>query len=84
MDCLRVAIRSDTIRLDGFLKFAGAAGTGGEAKVLVQAGLVRVNGSRETHRGRQLAPGDRVELCDDEGRQAGAWVIAREEGPEAS
>jgi len=36
--------------------------TGGEAKVRVQAGEVRVNGAVERRRGRQLLPGDTVEL----------------------
>jgi ribosome-associated protein len=51
-----------TIRLDQFLKWAGAVQTGGEAKVLVQAGEVEVNGETETRRGRKLVEGDRVSL----------------------
>ncbi|CAK6696739.1 RNA-binding S4 domain-containing protein [Synechococcus sp. BA-124 BA4] len=50
------------MRLDQFLKFQGLVATGGEAKVRVQAGEVRVNGSVERRRGRQLLPGDTVEL----------------------
>lgn len=49
-----------TIRLDQFLKLSGAAGTGGQAKVLIQAGQVTVNGEVETRRRRKLRPGDRV------------------------
>ena len=52
------------IRLDQFLKFAGLAVTGGEAKVRIQAGDVRVNGEVETRRGRKLRPGDSVEIDD--------------------
>lgn len=44
------------------LKVSGIAGTGGEAKVLVQTGEVLVNGEVETRRGRKLAPGDVVEV----------------------
>ena len=51
-----------TIQLAQFLKLQGLVGTGGEAKVLIQRGDVRVNGSIETRRGRQLQPGDQVEL----------------------
>ena len=40
----------------------GLAGTGGEAKLRIQRGDVRVNGAIETRRGRQLAPGDAVEI----------------------
>ncbi len=56
-----VEIREETIRLGQLLKLAGVAGTGGEARELVQAGAVRVNGDVETRRGRQLHRGDLVE-----------------------
>ncbi|MEB3257742.1 MAG: RNA-binding S4 domain-containing protein [Cyanobacteriota bacterium] len=52
-----------TIQLAQFLKLQGLVGTGGEAKVLIQRGDVRVNGDIETRRGRQLHPGDQVELA---------------------
>ena len=55
-----VAIETLRITLGDFLKWAGAAETGGRAKQMVQAGTVRVNGVVELRRGRQLAPGDRV------------------------
>ena len=54
------------IQLARFLKLQGLVGTGGEAKILIQRGDVRVNGAIETRRGRQLHPGDQVELA---GRQ---------------
>lgn len=50
------------IRLAQFLKWVGAVQTGGEAKVRIQGGDVRVNGEVEIRRGRQLVPGDRIEL----------------------
>jgi ribosome-associated protein len=46
------------------LKAAGLVGTGGEAKVLIQAGEVSVNGDVETRRGRRLEEGDIVEVGD--------------------
>jgi ribosome-associated protein len=49
-----------TIKLDQFLKWVGAAQTGGEAKLLIQDGEVVVNGTTETRRGRKLIAGDRV------------------------
>ena len=49
-----------TIKLDQFLKWVGAAQTGGEAKLLIQEGEVGVNGTIETRRGRKLIAGDRV------------------------
>jgi ribosome-associated protein len=56
-----VEIRDETIRLGQLLKLAGVASTGGEARELVQAGAVLVNGEVETRRGRRLHGGDVVE-----------------------
>jgi ribosome-associated protein len=52
---------AEPITLGNFLKLVGAAESGGDAKHLIQSGLVRVNDVVETRRGRKLAPGDRVE-----------------------
>ena len=43
----------DALRLDQFLKFQGIVGTGGQAKLLIQDGQVRVNGQIETRRRRK-------------------------------
>ncbi len=56
METISVDIHTPEIRLDGVLKFAGTVGTGGEAKVLIRAGQVRVNGTPEVRRGRRLQP----------------------------
>ena len=50
------------MKLDQFLKFHGLVATGGEAKLRIQRGDVRVNGTIELRRGRQLAQGDAVLL----------------------
>ncbi len=50
------------IKLDSFLKAVNAVSSGGEAKILIADGAVRVNGAAETRRGRTLRPGDRVEV----------------------
>ena len=50
------------MKLDQFLKFQGLVATGGEAKLRIQRGDVRVNGVVETRRGRQLALGDAVSV----------------------
>ena len=47
------------------LKVASIAGSGGEAKVLIQAGEVLVNGEVETRRGRRLEAGDVIEVADE-------------------
>ncbi|MFN7900104.1 MAG: RNA-binding S4 domain-containing protein [Synechococcaceae cyanobacterium] len=48
------------MKLDQFLKWSGAVATGGEAKLRIQAGDVRVEGAVETRRGRRLDGGERV------------------------
>ncbi|HEV2091940.1 MAG TPA: RNA-binding S4 domain-containing protein [Rubrobacter sp.] len=53
------------ITLGQALKASDLVGSGGEAKVLIQAGEVLVNGEVETRRGRKLAPGDVVEVGDE-------------------
>lgn len=50
------------MKLDQFLKWVGATGTGGQAKILIQNGQVEVNGAIETRRGKKLSPGDEVIL----------------------
>ena len=49
-----------TIRLGQFLKLADLVDQGSDAKALVSAGEVLVNGAVETRRGRQLVTGDVV------------------------
>ena len=56
---------SPGITLGQALKAANLVGSGGEAKVLIQAGEVLVNGEVETRRGRQLREGDVVEVGDE-------------------
>lgn len=51
-----------TIKLDQFLKWVGAASTGGEAKLMIQDGEVKVNGETETRRARKLVEGDFVAI----------------------
>lgn len=55
---------ASNVRLDAFLKYVGAVGTGGEAKVRIQGGEVSVNDEIETRRRKQLFAGDRVTLAD--------------------
>ena len=60
------AITTDYIKLDSFLKVVNVVGSGGEAKIIISEGEVRVNGEIETRRGRKLYPGDRVVLGEHE------------------
>lgn len=57
-----IEITTEYIKLQNLLKLAGLTYTGGEAKVMVQEGLVTVNGEVCTMRGRKIRPGDTVEF----------------------
>ncbi|MDB9489478.1 RNA-binding S4 domain-containing protein [Dolichospermum circinale CS-534/05] len=50
------------IKLDQFLKFIGITSTGGQAKLLILDGEVKVNGIVETRRGRKLGDDDIVTI----------------------
>ena len=65
-----VAIDGEMIRLGQFLKLADLIDTGGEGKVLIASGDVTVNGEVDTRRGRQLHPGDVVEVLGRTARVA--------------
>ena len=52
------------IRLDQLLKFENIVPTGGQAKLLIQGGEVKVNGVVETRRKKKLKAGDVVEVFD--------------------
>ncbi|MFQ5613900.1 MAG: RNA-binding S4 domain-containing protein [Anaerolineae bacterium] len=52
--------KENVIKLGQFLKFMNLVESGGQAKLLIQDGLVQVNGQVETRRGRKLRRGDVV------------------------
>ena len=60
MEATDFALRGDHITLDALLKASGQVSSGGDAKRLIAAGSVRVNGEVETRRGRKLRAGDTV------------------------
>lgn len=53
-----IRIKDDYIKLGQALKLSGLVGSGVEAKMLIQDGLVIVNGEVDIRRGRKLVPGD--------------------------
>lgn len=57
----RISIISEFIRLDSLLKLSSIVSTGGEAKILIQNGEVRVDGEPCTMRGKKIHPGDVVQ-----------------------
>lgn len=61
-----IKITSNTINLDQFLKWANIVMSGGEAKHLIQAGEVEVNGEVELKRGKTLKAGDTVKLTAED------------------
>ena len=61
-----VNIDTDFIKLDALLKYASVAMTGGEAKIYITEGLIRVNGEVCTMRGKKIYPGDVVTFENEE------------------
>ncbi len=60
-----VQISTETIKLDSFLKLAGRATTGGQAKAWIINGDISVNGDVCFQRGRKLYDGDLVQINND-------------------
>ena len=54
------------IRLDQFLKIKNIVSSGGEAKIVIQMGDVKLNGEVETRRRKKIYQGDRVEFNGEE------------------
>lgn len=65
MAAREIEARGGVIRLGQLLQVAGLAESGGEAKALLAAGSVTVNGEPESRRGRQLVAGDVVAAGPD-------------------
>lgn len=63
---MNIPIKTQTIDLDQLLKLAGLCGSGGEAKYLIQSGMVTVNGQVETRRRATLHIGDKIEVEENE------------------
>ncbi|MDE5620881.1 MAG: RNA-binding S4 domain-containing protein [Ruminococcus sp.] len=61
-----VKIKTEFIKLDALLKYASLVSSGGEAKMLIQDGQIRVNGEVCTMRGKKIRSGDKVSFGDKE------------------
>lgn len=57
-----IAIHTDTIQLDQFLKLSGAVASGGEVKALLAEGMILRNDVPETARRRKIVPGDVITI----------------------
>ncbi len=62
----KVIIKTEFIKLNQFLKWAGLCETGGEADIIIAEGNVKVNGEEELRRGKKLRNGDVVEIYGSE------------------
>ncbi len=65
-DASKFDAKLDTLTLGEALKLSGFAATGGQAKVLIQSGQVKVNGVIETRRKSKLQAGDVLEVGGEE------------------
>lgn len=59
-----IEITTATITMDKLLKFSGVADTGGQAFMMVEDGVVRLNGQLVTEKRKQVRPGDVVNIDD--------------------
>jgi len=57
-----VKITTENIRLDAALKLSDSVSTGGQAKMIIQDSLVKVNGEICISRGKKLFEGDTFEF----------------------
>ncbi|KUO49616.1 MAG: RNA-binding protein [Desulfitibacter sp. BRH_c19] len=57
-----VKISTDTIQLNQFLKWANIVSSGGEAKILINEGHIKVNDSLEKRRSKKLNIGDIIAI----------------------
>lgn len=61
-----VEIHSEPIELYKLLKFEGLASSGGEAKLVISDGLVRLNGTVEIQKRKKILGGDIVEFAGEQ------------------
>ena len=59
-----VAIITEFITMEKLLKFSGVADTGGQAFLMVEDGIVKLNGKLVTEKRKKVFPGDVVNIDD--------------------
>jgi ribosome-associated protein len=62
MQMIRFPLNGDFIELYKLLKITQLAGSGGEAKMMVEEGMVKLNGEIESRKRAKVKPGDTVEV----------------------
>lgn len=58
----KIEIKTEYIKLDQLLKWAGVVGLGSDAKFIIKNGYVKVNGEVVTQRGKKIFPKDIVSI----------------------
>jgi ribosome-associated protein len=61
---IRFKIHTDYIELIGLLKATAVAESGAQAKQIVDEGMVRLNGEKESRKRAKLKQGDRIVIRD--------------------
>ena len=59
-----IAIITEFITMDKLLKFSGVADTGGQAFLMVEDGIIKLNGKPVTEKRKKVFPGDVVNIED--------------------
>ena len=59
-----ISITTECITMDKLLKFSGVADTGGQAFLMVEDGIVKLNGKLVTEKRKKVFPGDVVNIDD--------------------
>lgn len=62
----QIEVSGEYIKLGQLLKLAGITGSGSDAKMLIQDGQIKLNGSVCTERGKKVRSGDIIKYLDDE------------------
>jgi ribosome-associated protein len=60
----KIEIKTEYIKLDQFMKWAGIVGSGSDAKLIITSGDVKVNGQVAMERGKKLHKGDIIDVGD--------------------
>ena len=75
-----IVISTENFKLDSFLKLAGEAQSGGEAKKMINSKKVLVNGEICTSRGKKLVSGNSisVEKSDEKSMEKNEYRVVYE------
>lgn len=72
----KITIYTDFLKLQQFLKLAHVVGQGSDAKLIIQEGMVKVNGEVCLMRGKKIYDGDIIEVEDE-----GVFMAVAENSP---